>query len=57
MTHCLVSHSWVVEGLFAVAPSLSPFPCVPASVSAGNDDVGLWSVSGIACAWIAVNEN
>lgn len=57
MTHCLVSRSWVAEGLSAVALSLSPSPCAPASESVGNGDVGLWSASGIACAWIVVYGN
>lgn len=57
MTHCLVSRSWVAGGLSADALSLSLSPCAPASESAGNGDAGLWSASGIACAWIVVYGN
>lgn len=57
ITHCLVSRSWVVEGLSAaaLAPSLSLY--APGSASVGNYDGGLWSASGIACVWIALYEN
>lgn len=57
MTHCSVSRSWGAEGLSAVALCLSLSPCAPASESVGNGDAGLWSASGIACAWIVVCGN
>lgn len=57
MTHCLMSRSWVLEGLSVAALSPSPSPCAPASERVGNGDGGLWSGSGIADAWIAVCGN
>lgn len=57
MTNCLVSRSWVAEGLSAVGLCLSLSPCAPVNGSVVNDDGGLWSASGTACAWIVVYEN
>lgn len=46
-----------MEGLSAVSLSLSLSPGDPASVSGVSGGAGLWSVSGIACAWIDVYGN
>lgn len=55
MTHHLMSHPWMAEGLSVVALALFLSLCAPASESGESGDGGLWSAS--ACAWIVVRGN